>query len=195
MSATWRQSSLHPRASEFARADPQEELLWRWRVRRLRAEQIRDAMLTASGTLENRLGGPSVDRGVPRRSIYLKQFRNQNDTFLHGFDMANGLHSIAVRDATTTPLQALLLINGEFALEQAQRMAARVIAEAGEDPDALARRALLVAWGRLPSQADISAVRDYIAGRGDSGRPQDWRDRLADVCHVLLNANQFLYIE
>ncbi|RMF38729.1 MAG: DUF1549 domain-containing protein [Planctomycetota bacterium] len=195
MSSTWRQSSVHPQASQYARIDPGEVLLWRWRVRRLRAEQIRDAMLVVSGMLETQVGGPSVASEVPRRSIYLKQFRNQNDTFLHGFDMANGLHSVAVRDATTTPLQALLMINGSFALDQARHLAERLISEVGEEPAALAERAFFVAWGRLPSAAEALEVRDYIAGPGGAGRPEDWRDRLVDVCHVLLNANQFLYVE
>ena len=122
-SATWQQSACHPRAEDYQRRDPAEELLWRSRVRRLSAEQIRDAMLSVTGELQLQVGGPSVDGNIDRRSLYLKSFRNRPQEFLHAFDMANGLKSVAERDMTTTPIQALLMFNGPYCLERASRLA------------------------------------------------------------------------
>ncbi|MEO8270401.1 MAG: PSD1 and planctomycete cytochrome C domain-containing protein, partial [Aureliella sp.] len=120
MSSTWRQSAHHPRASEFENLDPDDQLLWRAPVRRLQAEQIRDAMLLASGELVNQVGGPAVDEQSPRRALYVKSFRNNLENFLSSFDRAGGLKSVSVRDSTTTPTQALLLINGSYTLTRAE---------------------------------------------------------------------------
>ncbi|MGY8690108.1 MAG: DUF1553 domain-containing protein, partial [Verrucomicrobiales bacterium] len=100
-SATWQQSSHHPHADEYQAMDPEEKLLWRAPVRRLSAEAIRDSMLLLSGELMGQVGGPSVGEDVPRRSLYVKRFRNANDTFLHAFDVAPGLKSVAMRNNTT----------------------------------------------------------------------------------------------
>src|SRR5690606_37064565 len=75
-SAAWRQSADHPHAAEYEQRDPAGDLLWRWRVRRLTAEQIRDAILTATGELDPTHGGPSVDAVSPRRALYVKVYRN-----------------------------------------------------------------------------------------------------------------------
>ena len=129
MSSVWRQSARHPNAAEAEATDPTESLLWRAPVRRLSAEEIRDAMLSVSGELQTRVGGPSVKSNVPRRSIYVKSFRNNPDEFLHTFDAANGLKSVAHRGVTTTPTQSLLLINSAHTLHRAERLAARFAQE------------------------------------------------------------------
>ncbi len=126
MSAVWQQSSLHPQAAEYQMKDPSEELLWRFRVNRLTAEQIRDSALLASGELEQQIGGPSVAGSAPRRSLYVKFQRNNPDTFLQLFDVANGLVSIAERNKTTTPVQSLMMLNGAWTLQRAEKMAARL---------------------------------------------------------------------
>lgn len=195
MSATWRQSSQNSKAGEYASIDPAEKLLWRAPVRRLQAEQIRDAMLTASGELDLKKGGPSVEEKSPRRALYVKSYRNKNDNFLHGFDMANGLKSVPVRDRTTTPTQALLLINGEYALGRAKAMAKR-IANNSLDNDDVLRRAFLLAWNRVPGTEDIDRAREFLqVESGEESQTSIPEEQLADFCHVLLNSNQFLYVE
>jgi hypothetical protein len=194
LSATWRQSARHPHAARYQRLDPDERLLWRTRVKRLQAEQIRDAMLTASGELNPNKGGESVNEDIPRRSIYLKSFRNANDSFLHGFDMANGLQSIAVRDTTTTPNQSLLLFNGKYALQRAEKLAARLIAEQ-ENPQQRMRSAFRWVWGRPPTASEYEQASTFV--RLQSGEDFQSMDENAwvDFCHVLFNSNQFLYLE
>jgi hypothetical protein len=195
-SATWQQSSQHPRATEYEMLDPNERLLWRARVRRLQAEQIRDAMLVASGELQTRLGGPSVDEESPRRGLYVKTFRNNLETFLHSFDMANGLKSVAVRDATTTPTQALLLFNGKYGLARAEKLAERILAtHQGQPPAQLLEEAFWWTWGRPPKHDELQRSLAYLGMADATDSTPIPQPRFVDLCHVLLNSNEFLYLD
>ena len=195
MSAAWQQSSLHPQSAEFELRDPGEKLLWRSRIRRLQAEQMRDAILVASGELQTAVGGSSVDESEPRRALYVKSFRNNQDTFLHSFDMANGLKSVAQRDATTTPTQSLLLFNGQFGLARAHKMAEGL--KQGEQRTArqILQQAYLWTWGRDPSDAELDNGLKFIGAAPELKSGDINIERLTDFCHVLLNSNQFLYVE
>lgn len=181
-SQTWRQSSHHPQASIYQKRDPGEQWLWRAPVRRLPAEAIRDSMLAVSGELDPRLGGPSVDEDAPRRGLYVKRFRNDNDTFLHAFDMSLGLKSVPERSRTTTATQSLTMLNGDYVLARA-RAWARVLTQAPLDLSHL----LYQAWGRKPTEAEVRQAQSLL---GDS--PDD--AALTDLCHVLFNSNEFLYV-
>lgn len=195
LSATWQQSASHPQANAYQQLDPGEKLLWRSRVRRLQAEQIRDAMLVASGELDKRVGGPSVDEKSPRRGLYVKSFRNKNDSFMHGFDLANGLKSVPARDNTTTPTQALLMINGSYALDRARKMASRLAALEPHHPVDIVRNAFRAAWGIEPTDDQMSdALRFVDAQVGEDEQKIDVQ-KLSDLCHVLFNSNQFLYVK
>jgi hypothetical protein len=194
-SATWRQSSHHPRAEEYAQRDPAGALLWRARVRRLKAEQIRDALLTATGEREPALGGPSVALTSHRRSLYVTVYRNKPDEFLHAFDMANGLKSVAERIPTTTPTQSLLMINGPYALERAEILGARLTDEGHGSAADLLTAAFRRTWTHAPSSAELTAALDFIGATADQHPSSIDRERLVDFCHVLLNANQFLYVD
>ena len=187
-SATWQQSARHPRAEAYRKRDPGESLLWRAPVRRLIAEQIRDAMLLVSGELEDRLGGPSVTENLPRRSLYVKSFRNTNDGFLHSFDMVNGLKSVAERNTTVTPTQALTMINGDYGLKRAQRFAERLLDKRTLDVAVLISDAVHSAWGRAPSESEMASARAFLTDRFTL-------DGVTDFCHVLFNANEFLYVD
>ncbi|MCY2976608.1 MAG: PSD1 and planctomycete cytochrome C domain-containing protein [Planctomycetota bacterium] len=194
LSATWQQSSRHPQSERYQSIDSAERLLWRTRVRRLQAEQIRDAILTSSGQLSNEAGGPSVAEDKPRRSLYVKSIRNQNDTFLHGFDIANGLQSVAVRDTTTTPTQSLMLLNGNYALAQAKKLAERLLAEQ-QEPEQVLRNAFRWTWGTEPTNADMNCAHQFFSlGSGEDSEVID-PQQLTDFCHILFNSNQFLYLE
>ncbi|WP_164100814.1 PSD1 and planctomycete cytochrome C domain-containing protein [Candidatus Laterigemmans baculatus] len=187
MSAVWQQSSLHSRAAENQVKDPAESLLWRFPVRRLNAEQIRDSMLIASGELEHHCGGPSVDGAAPRRSLYVKFYRNNPDTFLQLFDVANGLKSVAERNRTTTPIQSLMMLNGDWTLTRAKKMAERLQEHAGS-PHEMLKTAFRLSWGREPTPSELEQSLAFV---GES-LPED---RVVDLCHVLLNSNEFLYVD
>ena len=195
MSSVWQQSAHHPQAKSYEEQDPNETLLWRGRIRRLTAEQIRDTMLTISGELDGEIGGPSVEGDSKRRSLYIKRLRNTPDKFLHAFDVANGLKSVAERNSTTTPTQALLLLNGKYTRERAQAFAKRLATEKPSSVDACITVAIQSCWGRQPTKNELDDALVFLGS--ESGRPleQVAPEQLAEFCHILFNSNEFLYID
>jgi hypothetical protein len=124
-SAAYRRSSRAADAGESAgpAIDPQNKLLWRQNPRRLDAEQVRDAALAIAGDLDPRPAGPSTPPSKPRRAIYTTVIRNTRDDLCDVFDGADAYASCARRNATTTALQALYLVNGEWMLARARSLA------------------------------------------------------------------------
>ncbi|MEZ5301481.1 MAG: DUF1553 domain-containing protein [Verrucomicrobiales bacterium] len=170
-SAAYRQGAPHPAADAALQKDPDNRLVWRARARRLDAEQIRDAMLAASGELSLTPGGPSVDADKPRRSIYTKQIRNRRDPLLEGFDLPAAFTSTAGRRVTTTPSQALLLANGDWVLARAKAMARRLKSECGDqDLGALAAHGIKVAFGREAASDERAAAEAFLAGQAEAIR-------------------------
>ena len=211
-SSTYRQSALRPTVEvETARLkDPENRLHWRRNTRRLDAEQIRDAMLAASGELDLTMGGASCDANTPRRTIYTKVLRNTRDALLDAFDAPDGSLSTAERNATTIPTQALLLINGPWSLGRAEAFAKQLRSLA--DPVAQVTHAYQLTFGRPPTDAERAKVLAFldaaerdgsvavggipctkVLGPSPSARSED--TALIDFCHALLNANEFLYVD
>jgi hypothetical protein len=189
-SATYRQSALRPMPQVARMKDPENRWLWRMNTSRLDAEQIRDGMLAVSGELQLAEGGPSVDPTVPRRSIYLKVLRNHPDSLLEAFDQADPYGSVCTRNMTTTPTQALLMINGQWPLKRAEAMAKRVEREsASADWGATIDAAYRVAYDRLPKPDERKDALSFFT------QSQDAKQALVDLCHVLLNSNEFLYAD
>ena len=195
LSATWQQSARHPDADKYQQKDPAENLLWRARIRRLKAEQIRDAMLAISGELDPRIGGASVDAKTPRRALYVKRFRNTPDSFLHAFDVANGLKSVAERNSTTTPTQSLMMINGQYTLGRAEKLADRIIKTKSASAEIALETAFRLAWGRRPTEPELNTAVQFLAVASGEDQPAFDQDRLVDFCHVLFNSNEFLYVD
>lgn len=158
-------------------------------VRRLEAEQVRDAMLSVSGELDTAPCKEGVNGDVVRRSVYVKMVRNQPDAMLVGLDLPDSFTSCGRRSVTTTPLQSLMLINGEFALKRAQAFAHRVAQESSRDPSSLIEQACLFALGRPPTDAERGAALAMFSAASDPG------EALTDLCHVLLNSNAFIYLD
>ena len=126
-------------------------------------------MLCASGELVTGEGGPSVAGDAPRRSLYVKSFRNSSNSLLHMFDMANGLKSVAQRDTTTTPTQSLMMINGDYVLRRAQEMASRLMNGEWDTPMELLTHAFQLAWGRTPTEAELKDAVAFVHGQSESG--------------------------
>jgi hypothetical protein len=200
LSAAYRQASTaSPRGLA---ADAGDRLLWRYPPRRLEAEPLRDAILLVSGNLDLRMGGPGFDLFEPntnyvkvytpkkefgpaewRRMIYQSKPRMQLDDTFGTFDCPDAGQIAPRRTSSTTPLQALNLLNSRFLVQQAGLFAGRLRREAGDDPAAQARRGFLLAFGREPSAEELGAAERLIRAAG-----------LAVFCRALFNVNEFVYV-
>jgi hypothetical protein len=214
-SAAYQQSSEYD--DDAAERDPEARLLWRFNRRRLSAEEIRDAMLLASGDLDPTMGGPhpfppieswGFTQHAPfyavyptnRRSVYLMQQRIKRHPFLSLFDGADPNVSTARREPTTVPTQALYLMNSEFVHDRAQSLAKRLIAES---PDVKTRmeRIYQIALGRPPSDDDrreaSEFLANYAAALADDGVPEDARELAAwsALARTMLVRNEFLFVD
>jgi len=162
-SATFRQSSLRQATSLERMKDPQNRLLWRMDVRRLNAEQIRDSMLAVSGELNLTTGGASVDRSSTRRAVYTKVIRNKRDPLLDAFDAPDHFTSTSQRNVTTTPTQALLMINGPWGLARARAFANRLERMNFSNDAKMLTYAYRLATGREPTRTQVSDAFQFLA--------------------------------
>ncbi|WP_435006717.1 DUF1553 domain-containing protein [Tundrisphaera lichenicola] len=198
-------------------ADPANDLFWRFDMRRLGAEEVRDAILSVTGSLNLKMYGPGVFPEIPaevmagqsvpglgwgkstpedqaRRSIYVHVKRSLLLPILEGFDMAETDRSSPVRFATTQPTQALGMLNSGFLNAQAKLLADRLRREAGTETPAQVERALKLVTGRCPSDGEISrGVGLITALRDRDGESAD--QALESFCLVVLNLNEFLYLD
>ena len=156
LSATFRQTARKQPDAKLAKVDPANKYLWRYTPRRLEAEQARDAMLVASGELNFKEGGPSEDGNGTRRSIYTTKKRNSQNEMLRSLDAPAGFSSTSERQSTTTATQALLLLNGDWTLARARKLAEQVYTP---------EEAWQAVLGRAPSKAEMSRAEAFIAKR------------------------------
>jgi Protein of unknown function (DUF1553)/Protein of unknown function (DUF1549)/Planctomycete cytochrome C len=216
-SSVFRQSGrVQPDA---ARIDPDNRLLARFPVRRLDAEAIRDAMLAASGELDLRQGGPYVPSertgsgevvvaesttGATRRSVYLQQHRTSTVSLLEVFDVPSLVTTCTRRVPSTIPLQSLSLLNSDFVVARAQRLAQRVEGKcvtggAGEpDSDTIIERAFLLTAGRPMDRDEQATARRFLQSQPSryQGTAADSLHRSrTDFCQMLFASNAFLYVD
>jgi hypothetical protein len=214
-SSAYRQTSvLNLSTQALARqVDPENRLLSRQRLRRLEAEPLRDAALEVAGVLNEQMFGPPVpmqrqgdgevttpaDATGRRRSIYLQVRRSQPLTLLQVFDQPVMETNCIRRGSSTVSSQALTLLNSDTLIRVAEAFAARV---SRERPADVAGYALELAFGRpatarehtrLTAFVDAQAER-YLQGKS-SQRSEARQRALADLCHMLLGANEFAYID
>jgi len=172
-SAAYRQSAAHPSAEAGRLKDPENRLLWRGGVRRFDAEQIRDALLAVTGELDPAAGGPGVLAGEPRRTVYVRFMRNTREPLLDAFDAPLRFNSAASRDSTTTPVQSLLLINGQTLLGRAKAFAARLERAEPSRPAERIRLAYGLVYGRAPSSEELAAAEDFVAAQSQRIEPEE----------------------
>ncbi len=194
LSETYRQAVLHPEHDQGLTVDPRNRLHWHRSVRRLDAEQYRDSLLFAMDRMDCQIGGPSPNGAPPRRTVYLRRHRNTSDEMLRLMDAPTGIVGTAQRDVTITPTQTLLMMNNDRLISVAEKFADRVRQDldgsestrSSGEAERFVRHAyrLLTAEGLSPAMVDALAE---VAARG--------RDGQNDVCHVLLNANAFIFVE
>jgi mono/diheme cytochrome c family protein len=203
-SAAYRQSSQH--RADCARIDGDNLLLWRMNMTRLDAECVRDAVLLVSGKLDRQMGGPSVKQfvqspgihitpkvdyaafdvdapGAYRRSVYRFVFRTLPDPFMDALDCPDASQFAPVRSNSVTPLQALAMLNDRFMVRQSEHFAARLRSEVPGDVAGQVGRAYLLALGRAPTAKESGALTSYAKRHG-----------MANVCRLLLNCNEFIFV-
>jgi hypothetical protein len=184
LSQTYQQSSAFQ--PEAAKLDPDNNMLWRYRQRRLEAEAIRDSILAVSGQLNPRMAGPGFYPTLPiavlegqsqpgdgwgksdkreqaRRSIYIFAKRSLGVPEIELLDAPDTTSSCEQRIVSTTGPQALAFLNGAFIHEQARHFAARLVAEAGSQPRNQVDRAFALALGRLPRPQESRDSLDFLA--------------------------------
>jgi hypothetical protein len=198
--------------------DPTNDLFWRFDMRRLRAEEIRDSILAVNGTLNtSRMYGPSMYPIIPpevlagqsrpgegwgdspveerrRRSIYIHVKRSLRVPILAAFDVADTEFTCPVRFATTQPTQALGMLNSVWANDQAEQFASLLREQADDDPAARIRLALERTLQRAPTAAEIERGLTLMQDlQRDHGLTTD--EALHYFCLIALNLNEFLYLD
>jgi hypothetical protein len=199
-------------AAAALEADPDNRLLHHFPVRRLEAEAIRDAILAVSGALDRSVYGPSVPphiseyqdgRGKPpsgpldgagRRSIYVGVRRNFLPPMFLAFDYPMTVTTSGRRGASTVPSQALILMNNEFVLRQAERWADST-ARYGAG-GARVRAMYAAAFGRAPLETEIARCLRFVKAQAGqyAGRDSQFR-AWADLAHALFNTKEFIFIQ
>ena len=202
LSNTYRQASENGENE----TDSENRLLWRFPRRRLEAEEIRDSILYASGRLNLAMKGPSVFPPLPgdladfarygrgggimwepndkeedarRRSVYIFQRRSLPLPMMAAFDATVFSESCERRSQTTTPLQALSMMNGDMMHEEARQLARRL---EGGDRASQVRRAFELVLNRPARKEEVERFASF-------------NGPLDALCRVLLNSNEFLYID
>ena len=181
--------------------DATSSLFWRFPPRRVEAEVIRDGILIASGKLNREMGGRSyrihnvkktyaqwkvVNNFGPetwRRMIYQERMRRVDDQIFTAFDFPDCGQVRAKRPVSTTPLQALNLMNSAFVVDQAKHLADRAKIDSGNNLRESVARAFELIFTRKPSQDELNASLEVAKTRG-----------LEIVCRALMNSNEFAFL-
>jgi hypothetical protein len=201
-SETWQQASQVPPNAK----DSDNRLLWRMNRQRMDAEVFRDSILRLSGRLDLSMGGAGIEQfeksqgpqatpaldyssydwnspGASRRSIYRVVWRGISDPFMEALDFPDLGLLAPKRGFSVSALQSLAVFNNDFVLHGSEWLAQRVESEGG-DLEAHVQRAVRLVWLRPPSASEHVGFSNYARKHG-----------LSAFCRVLLNSNEFLFIE
>jgi hypothetical protein len=194
LSATYGQDSLED--SRPPGIDVENRLLGRMNRRRLSVEAWRDSVLAATGRLDCKVGGASIEPSDPkerRRTIYSRVSRLSLNPLLALFDFPDPNIHADRRVETTTPLQKLFVMNDPFMVRQAEALAERLSTETGGDShsadESFIRRAYLLLYSRPASERELQMGLEFLR-RGD-----DIKARRRQYAQVLLAANELLYVD
>jgi hypothetical protein len=200
MSRTYRRSSRATPA--LVRLDPENRWLARGGRRRLEAECLLDAILTASGEIDHQIGGKTVPEGLSadygfthdsrRRAVYWPLFRNAVPEVLQVFDAADPSLVTGRRTVSSVAPQALLLLNSPWVLDQCDRAAMRLLAEPCASEEARLDQLFWRTLGRDPLPEERQAALEFL-GEPDMS-PQTHRRRWAQLVQSLWCSLDFRYL-
>ena len=201
-SETYRQSS---NGDAFAKSDADNAYYWRMNRRKLDAECVRDSILAVSGKLDSRMFGPAFqdfviekpehsphyeynrhdpnDLQSHRRSIYRCLVRSQLQPFMTVMDCADPSMQVDKRNESVSAAQALALLNDPYVLAMSKHFAAR-IEKLPPDTAGQATAAFRLALGQAPSPAELKE----LTGFGE-------RNGLANLCRLVFNLNEFVFVD
>jgi hypothetical protein len=220
-SNTYQMDSVHPNESAALNVDPENRLNWRFRLQRLDAEQIRDAILAVSDRLDESLGGKtiplrnrqfvfdhtSIDHtkyDSLRRALYLPVVRNNLYTMFEQFDFPDPTMPTGSRNSTVVAPQALLIMNSELIMDSADSLARLVLDQPGDD----AGRIYLAyerALGRPPTEAETQRALAFVVAQSSAavkvsgatvsdGHAARRHQAWSLLCQSLLASNEFIYV-
>jgi hypothetical protein len=219
-SETYKMASAFYRPTDMEN-DPTNVYLWRFPIRRMEAEIIRDAVLDASGDLNLKAGGPAFFPSVPvsvradqprgtweltkegpdtwRRSVYAYVKRGLKYPMFEVYDLPDLNTTCERRAVSTVPTQALTMLNNEFILIQAEHFAQRVFRQAGPIFDEQVKIMYRIALSREPSAQELASNVAFLKNQRDRAAtaldPKPELSALTDFAHVVLNLNEFAYIQ
>ena len=210
LSRTYQMSS-HP--TEADTVDPDNELWHRMPIKRLEGEVIRDSLLAVSGRLDRTPFGPSVPihltefmqgRGRPgnsgpldgngRRSVYISVRRNFLSPMMLAFDTPSPFSTVGRRTVSNVPSQALILMNDPFVIEQAHRWSERLLADPTQSVQQRLDQLYLTAFARKPNASESSEAIAFLNSQG-ADRSENQRAAWNNLCHVMFNLKEFVYVE
>ncbi len=213
-SRTYQQSSAVP--PQAALSDPENHLLNHFPVRRLEAEEVRDALLHVAGSLDTTFGGKTIPRrnrefvfnhtskdfttyGSTRRALYLPIIRNNLYDLFQQFDYPDPSTSTGLRNSTVVSPQALLLMNSDLASDAARCFAQRLAKLSSENVQRL-RAAYRLAFAREATDDDLHRAQNFLittnAALNSSQQNADKREQQAwtQLCQALMMSNEFIYL-
>ncbi len=210
LSRTYQMSS-RPTTAESV--DPNNELWHRMPLKRLEGEVIRDSLLAVSGRLDRTPFGPSVPihltefmqgRGRPgasgpldgngRRSIYISVRRNFLSPMMLAFDTPNPFSTVGRRTVSNVPAQALILMNDPFVIEQANRWADLLLSDSAMTTEQRINRMYLTAFARPNTPDELVEATTFLNSQ-DAGKPEHQREAWSQLCHVIFNVKEFIFVE
>ena len=219
MSQVYRQNSIHPLQTEYAKTDASNRFWSRADRRRLDAEQLRDSILQCSGRLDTRMAGPSFKAPISeealeglsmksgayqaslpeetrRRSIYMFAKRSLAVPMMTVFDSCDTTAPTGRRDVSIVAPQALTLLNNEWVHSESTAMANRVMSTA-LDTSARVDSAWRIALVRNPTATEKKASIEYLERFSGIAKSESNGDLLAwsSLCHTLINTNEFIYVD
>ena len=207
LSNTYQLSSVV--SPEQLERDPDNRWLARTTVRRLEAESVRDALLAVSEELDDAQGGSLLtvknrayffdhtskdltDYSKPRRSLYLPIVRNNVYDFFQLLDYPDAAVPTGDRNTTTVAPQALLMMNSELVATLAMKLASRITRDCPADEKARIQRLYVLAYGREPMSEELAQAQILLK---DVAAATDVSQAWTSLCHVVLAANEFIYIQ
>jgi cytochrome c553 len=179
-------------------ADADNKWLWRMNRQRLDVEAWRDAMLAVAGTLDKKMGGPSLDLNAAdnqRRTLYGVVSRHELNGLLRLFDFPDPNITSEKRTETTVPLQQLFVLNSEFMVKNAKALAARLTAQPGQGDAERIDQAFLLVFGRPVTERELQLGLAFLSAPSAMENGKATLTRWQQYAQVLLSTNEFLYVD